>query len=182
MALDASKIMAGFGTASGAGEFKLGDYVTAGGAGTLVDLGHVKNPYELAGAMENFDETTERATGIVLTEPISDSHEVKVAFHQSEIEILRIAYGQPSANKSGSGNNLTLLIGDRVSQYHQATLQVKGPGTTAKRLMTFWKLQVIAREAISFGKSTAQLVITTFRILRDDSVVTADKYFKFVDS
>jgi hypothetical protein len=176
MSKDATKILAG------AGVFSYGDYVTAGGAGSLADAGHIKNPFELGTGFANFDVKTERSAGIVKTVPIDSDFTLKVAFHQAETELMRVALGQPSGNKSGSGANLTLLVGDRAEQYHQATLVVPGPGTTATRTLTFWKLQVLSTENISFGKGIEQMYIVTFRVLRDDSVSTNDKFFKQVDT
>ena len=176
MALDATKIMVG------AGVFSYGAYVTAGGAGSLADAGHIATPFELGIAMENFDVETERATGIVKTVPIKSDHTLKVAFHQAEAELLRVALGLPASSKTGTTPNFTLRVGDRVEQYHQATLVVPGVGTTAVRTMTFWKLQISALEPVQFGKAAVQTYIATFRSLRDDSVTTADKHWKQVDA
>lgn len=176
MATDATKIEVGAGT------FSIGDYTTAGGAGSLTDVGHVKSPYELGVAMENFDVETERAVGIVKTVPIKDDYTLKVAFHETDPEWLRIALGQASGNLTGTAPDETLLVGDRSEQYHQGTLVGPGIGTTATRTLTFWKLQTQSMEPIQFGKSVEQSYVVTFRILRDDSVATADKYFKQVDT
>lgn len=176
MATDATKIMVGAGT------FSIGAYVTAGGAGSLTDVGHVATPFELGVAMENFDVETERAVGIVKTTPQKDDYTLKVAFHESDPEWLRTALGQPSANLTGTAPDETLLVGDRAEQYHQATLVVSGIGTTGVRTLTFWKLQTISMEPVSFGKAIEQMYVVTFRALRDDSLATADKYFKQVDA
>ncbi len=176
MATDATKIMVGAGT------FSIGAYVTAGGAGSLTDVGHIATPFELGVAMENFDVQTERAIGVVLTEPINDDYTLKVAFHESDPEWKRVALGQPAANLTGTAPDETLRIGDRQAQYHQATLAVPGIGTTAARTLTFWKLQSIGMEPVQYGKAVTQMYNVTFRILRDDSVTTADKYYKQVDA
>lgn len=166
----------------GAGTFSIGAYTSAGAAGSLTDSGHIATPYELGVGMENFDVETERSTGIVYTSPQKDEHTLKVAFHESTLELWRTALGQPSSQLTGTAPNKTLRVGDRAAQYHQATLAVPGVGTTAARTLTFWKLQVIALEPIQFGKAVAQVLTATFRILRDDTVSTADKYYKVVDA
>src|SRR3972149_6127220 len=98
--------------------------------------------------MENFDETTERATGIVKTVPIQTDFTFKVALHEATAENLRISLGQPAANLTGTPPNLTLRVGDRVEQYHQATLVVPGLGTGLVSTYTFWRLQVIGMDPI----------------------------------
>lgn len=174
MALDAGKIKAG------AGVFSYGDYVAAGGAGSLSDAGHVKSPFELATAMENFDDETERVTGIVLTNPIKTDHTLKVALHQVDAALFQMALGLPAANRTGTAPNETVLVGDRVAQFHQATLVVPGEGTTGSTTFTFWKLQVISVEPIQFGKGVSQMLAVTFRALRDDTVTSLDKHYKRV--
>jgi hypothetical protein len=180
LGLDASKIVGGAGVLSG------GDYVTAGGAGTLLDWGHQSAPLEVAPEFENQDFESERAQGPVKTLPSKTGFTIKVPLMQAEAELMRVAFGQPAANKSGSAENFTLRIGDRVEQYHQVTIVtagVKGPtGVAATRTVTFWKLQIVSCEPVTIGKAVLQQYIATFRVMRDDSVSTADKYFKQVDT
>ena len=76
----------------------------------------------------------------------------------------------------------TLRVGDRAEQYHQATLAVAGLGSNDLQTLTFWKLQIASIAEIQYGKGVTQLYEATFRVLRDDTVSTADKYFKRVDS
>ena len=106
MATDATKIIVGAGT------FSIGDYTSSGGAGSLTDVGHVKSPFELGSSYENFDVTTERATGIVKTVPLNDSYTLKVYMHEATGEHMRIILGQPSARLSGTSPDDTLLVGD----------------------------------------------------------------------
>jgi hypothetical protein len=176
MALDATKIMVG------AGVFSIGDWVTAGGPGTLVDVGHIKSPFELAASFDNFDIETERLQGILDHRPTKTDYTLKVAFHQAEVEWLRIALAQPATNKSGTGANLTLLVGERANLDHQATLVTAGPGTTGVRTLTFWRLKLMSVEAIQVGKGVEQLYIATFRVKHDPTLSTADKNWKQVDA
>ena len=176
MATDSTKIMVGAGT------FSIGDYTSAGGAGSLTDVGDILTPYEIGSEFANFDVETERATGIVATYPLTDGHTIKVAMAESDPTWLRIAMGQPSANLTGTTPDKRLLVGDRAAQYHQATLVATGIGTTGVRTWTFWKLQVLSKEPIQVGKGVVQSYVVTFRALRDSTVATADKYYKQVDA
>jgi len=176
MATDATKIEVG------SGVFSIGDWVTAGGAGSLADVGHIKSPFEIGVAMENFDVETERAIGIVKTTPTKDDYTLKVHFHEADPEWLGFALGQPDANLTGTAPDETLLVGDRSERYHQATIVGTGIGTTAVRTWTFWRLQVISLEPVLIGKAVEQSYNVTFRILRDDSVSTADKHFNQADT
>jgi len=176
MALDATNIIVGAGT------FNIGAYVAAGGAGTLADVGHTSAANELAAEFENTDFESERAQGIVKTVPSKTGYTLKIPIMQAESEMLRIALAQPAANQTGTGENLTLRVGARVEQYHQATIVTTGVGTTGVRTLTFWKLQAIAVDAIQYGKNALQQFIVTFRVMFDDSVTTADKFWKSVDA
>lgn len=176
MAQDVTKIMVG------AGVLSLGDYVTAGGAGSLSDAGFTLDDFQLTSNQENFDVEVEQTTGTVLTSKVKTEFTLKCTFAQAEAELLRVLLAQPSGNKSGTGANLTLRVGNAATQYHQATLVVPGPGTTGVRTLTFWKLQILTSDPIPFGKKVVQKYGATFRLLYDSTVSTADKFFKQVDA
>lgn len=176
MALDTTKVMVGAGVVS------IGDYVTAGGAGTLVDVGDLLEPIEVGTAFENFDVETERSTGIVLTNPTKSDFTIKVAMAQSEVENLRIGLRQPAGNKSGTGSNLTLTVTDAIKQFHQIQVVGPGPGTTGVRTITGWRAQAIAMDAVKIGKKAVQNVTVTFRLLKDTSTTPAGQYYKLVDA
>lgn len=175
--LNATKILVGAGT------FSIGPYTSSGSSGALQDIGHTMTPFELAGGFANFDVETERATEIVGTYPQKSDYTLKVSFAQNEPEAMRIAYRQTAGNLSGTaGTGETLRVGSAVAQYHQATLVVPGTGTGLTATYTFWKLQVATVDATAFGKAAVQQLVVTFRVIRDDTVATADKLFKRVDS
>jgi len=176
MATDATKILVGAGVVS------LGDYVSAGGSGTLTDVGHTKNPVTFAPTFENFEIRGERAFGPIRISPQDMSLAIKVPMMEAVLEKYRIALRQPAANKSGTAPNETLLVGQPAEQYHQ--LQIVGPGlgTTKVRTCTFWKCIVEAVAEVPFAKAAEQMLDVTFRALFDDSVTTADKFGKIVDA
>ena len=175
--LNATKILVGAGTLS------IGPYTSSGGAGTLADIGHTSTPFKLNGGFANFDVETERATEIVATFPQKSDYTLEVDFSQNEPEAMRIAYRQTAGNLSGTaGTGETLRIGSAVAQYHQATLVVPGTGTNLTATYTFWKMQVATVAATEFGKAAVQKLTVTFRLIRDDTVSTADKLFKRVDT
>lgn len=167
----------------GAATVSVADWVTAGGAGSsFVDLGHTKAPSTLTGTIEVFDVKSERVFGIIKSKPIDGKITLKVPTIEVSAENLRIAFGQPAANKSGTGDNLTLRVGDFPEQYHQVTLVTSGPGTTGVRTFTFWRARITGMGELPFGKGAEQVLELTLEILYDDSVATADKFFKMVDA
>lgn len=176
MATDATKVI------TGAGTFSIGAYVTAGGAGSLVDVGYSNAPFELTPEFENTEIESENQQGVIKSVPTKTGYTLKVPILESDPEHLRIALGQPAANLTGTAPDETLRVGDRTEQYHQGTLATSGIGTTGARTFTFWKLQILSMDPIQIGKAVAQMYNAVFRVMPDTSVTTLDKFFKQVDA
>ena len=166
----------------GAATVSIGDYVAAGGAGSLTDVGHTKGPVTLAPTFEDYEVKSERAYATLARIPQSNSLKLKVPMSEATAENLRIALRQPAANKSGTGNNLTLRVGDAKEQYHQVSVVTKGVGSTGVRTITLWKCFCEGLAEIPFAKGAEQVYEATFDCLYDDSVGTADKIGKWVDA
>ena len=166
MALDATRVKIGGATVS------IGTYAASGGAsGDLTDVGHTPEPPELSWERENVDLESERALGIIATQPIKQAGSITVA----SLEIVnpaRIAVflGQPAANVSGG----TVYIGDPTNRYHQITIVVTGLDASVSgyttETWTLWKAQVSATQPIRFAKGEWSRLTATFRLLRDDTV------------
>ena len=176
MATDSTKILVGAGTAY------IGDYVAAAGAATLVDVGHTHKPVSYAPEFKNYDVESERAFGVIKSSPVDAMIKVTVPMMETTAQNLRIAMRQPSANISGSAPNNTILVGDPKEQYHQIKISGPGPGTNKARDIFFWKCQVESMKEVGIAKGDVQVYDVVFRVLYDDSVATADKFFKQVDS
>ena len=160
----------------------ISDYVTAGGAGTFVEVGHTNAPSTLTAAFDNFDVETEQALGIVKTVPIRSNFSLRVPMLEVTVSRIGKALRQPVANVTGTTPNFSLAVGDAVEIYHQLKLESYGHGTTAVRTVTLWKCQAATIADIPFAKAGTQLLDVTFRVIKDDSVATLDKYFKIVDT
>ena len=148
----------------------------------MTDVGHTKEAVTLTPAFEDYSVTSERAFGVLKKIPIGGSFKLTVAMIEATIENFRVALRQPVANTSGTGANLTLRVGDFAQQYHQVTIVTNGLGTGATRTITVWRAIVENLEAIPYGKTGEQMLKVTFDCLYDDTVTTADKFLKMVDS
>jgi hypothetical protein len=176
MAVDATQIQ------SGAAVVSVGDWVTAGSAGSLTDVGHMKGPVSLTPSFEDYEIKSERAFGTLKRVPISGSLKLAMDLQEVTAEHMRIAMRQPDANLTGTSPDQTLNIGDFTEQYHQVTVVVTGPGTTNVRTLTLWKGYMEALGAIPFAKGEEQHLAITFDCLYDDSVTSTAKFGKIVDT
>ena len=176
MATDTTQIHAGAVVVS------VGAWVTAGGAGSLTDVGHMKGPVTLTPAREDYDIKSERAFGILKKIPQDMSLKLAMDLQETTIEHFRIAFGQPAANKTGTTPDFSLLIGEPAEQYHQIAVVGTGPGSTGVRTMTFWRAFVESVGAVPFAKGEEMHLPITFDCLYDDSVTTLDKFGKIVDT
>lgn len=166
----------------GAATVSIGDYVTAGGAGSLTDVGHTKSPTTLASTYEDFEVISERVGGVLKKVPQMTRHKFKASLTEATIEHMRIAMRQPSANVSGTPPDLTLRVGASAEQYHQFTLVTVGVGTTAVRTLTIWRGIVESVSEIPYAKGAEQMFEIVIDALLDETVATADKFFKVVDA
>jgi hypothetical protein len=159
-----------------------GAYVTAGGAGSLTDVGYTAEPTTLTPTFTDLEINAEQATAPIKVIPQATVYTLKVPIMESTAALARIAFRQPAGNISGTGSNLTLLVGRAIEQYHQLQVVVPGPGTTNVRTITIWKAQAGELGEVSFGKGTVQRYDVSFKCLEDSSVTTGDKIFKQVDA
>lgn len=169
----------------GAAVPSIGAYVAAGGAGSLTDVGHLKNPTTLQAAFEDYPVTSERAQGALKKVPQSSSYKLKLSMTESLLANLQKALRQPSANLTNGDAAIeegTLLVGNAAEQYHQIQLVGVGPGATAVRTVTLWRCIVESVAEMAFAKGAEIMYEVTFDVLHDDSVATADKFFKIVDA
>jgi len=161
----------------------IGPYVTAGGAGTLVDVGHTKGPTTLAISSENYEAVSEQAPAPVEQVPTNTHYKIKIPMEEATVDNLLIATREPVANKSGTPPALTLRVGGPTGKkYHQVQIITAGLGATLVRTITIWKAMVEAISEIPFAKGGEQLLEVTLNCLWDDTVTTADKVLKTVDS
>ena len=166
----------------GAGVVSIGAYVTAGGAGTLVDVGHTQGSPMLSINAESVQIESERSVFSVASSITKMGASLKWTCLEVGVDNLRIALAQASGNISGTGYNKTLLVGNITEALQQIQIVTKGPGTTGVRTLTFWKCLLKSAGEIPYGKGVAQNLPLEFEVLLDESVTTADKLFKQVDA
>lgn len=166
----------------GAATVSVGAYVSAGGAGTLTDVGHTKEAVTLTPAFEDYSVTSERAFGVLKKIPIGGSFKLTVPIIEATMENYRVAFRQASGSTTGTAPNITLRVGDFAQNYHQVSIVSAGVGSTGTRTITIWRAIVENLEAIPYGKTGEQMLKVTFDCLYDDTLATADKFLKLVDS
>ena len=166
----------------GVGVISISPYVTAAGAGTFVDMGHLKTPGSIQITYEDYEVKSERAFGTIKKVPQTAKVMLKVPAMEATGEFWRTATRQPAANLAGTPPNLTLLVGDQAEQYHQLQIVAVGVGTTGVRTFLLWRCIVETLAEIPFAKGGEQMLEMTFDVLYDDSVSTDDKFFKWTDA
>lgn len=170
----------------GRADVSVSDYVTAAGAGTFTDVGHTQGPTTLEIANQDYEIKSEQVLAAIASIPVDNKVTLKFTMLESALDNLRYALRQVSGNLTGSAPNKTLLIGDAQEVYQQMKLVSKGiKGATlvaATRTITIWRAAFVSAEAIGFAKDKEQLFTVTMSVMYDDSVATADKYLKIVDS
>lgn len=169
-------------TLIGAGTVSIGDWVTAGGAGSLTDVGHTNAPIDVTHAFEDHETKSERAKGTIKRTPMDMTVTVKVPMLEATLEHWRILSRQAAANLTGTPPDLTLRVGQPVAQYHQMTIVGPGLGSGSVRTVTLWRAIVMEVGPIQFAKGGDMVFDVTFGILEDDTLGTADTFYKVVDS
>ena len=165
------------------GVVSMSAWVTAGGAGSFTDVGYLDGPIELGLNWEDAEFEPEQEDGPILSEPTSTRGSLKFVMSEQSVPNFLTAFRQPTANQTGTGDNLTILVGAGTSgQYHQMKIVGKGPGTTAVRTWTVWKCATESIGGISVSKKEFGKVEVTMKVLLDPSVTTADKFFKQIDT
>lgn len=172
--------------AIGAGVLSIGDWVTAGGAGSLTDVGLLKDGSEITIEEENYEIESDSVQGALLSVPVKTTVKVKAVMQEATLALLRRMIQQPTGNLTGTAPNDTLLVGDRTEQYSQMTISTKGGkgagSVAATRLFTFWKGVPKLGGAIAIKKGAEQTWEVEFSIMYDPSLATADKFFKIANS
>lgn len=162
----------------------LGDWVTAGGAGSLNDVGLLAEGSEITFTREVYELKSDSAMGVLRAVPTDMGVEVKMIMQEATLDNLRRVTSQVTGSLTGTAPNKTLLFGEYAEQYHQATVATKGPmGPTSvagTETWTFWKLYIKNVETLAFKKGQEQRYAVTFGAAEDLTVTTADKFCKVV--
>ena len=169
----------------GAATISVSAYVTAGGSGSFTDVGYTEGPATIEPGGSDYRIEPEQVLGAIRSVPTKVEHKLKFAMKEAAAANLQWAIRQLAANLTGTAPNYTLLVGDPVETYQQLKLVTKGgrataTGTDGTQTWTFWRCASMAVEAIGVTKEKEKIIGVTFDILYDESVATADKYYKQV--
>lgn len=174
--------------AIGGATVKIGGWVANKGVSTLTDVGHTKAPTTMSVTYEDYPINSEQSFGPLRKIPISATIKVKVPMLQSDGENVRMALRQDTGNLSGAAPTQITLVGAMAEQYHRVTIETKGIaasgglGAYGTRTVTLWRCIVDGLDEVPFGKSGEQALVMSLHVLYDDTVSTADKFLKVVDS
>lgn len=160
----------------------LGPYVTAKGAGTLVEVGATDGGVKYDPKPSYHEQYIDRRLGAVKAVPIKSEWDWVMKLIESTIDNWVTAFHQPTANKSGTTPNFTLLLDMSAQEiYYQAQLVVPGLGTTATRTLTAWRCWIKALGSVEFKKDAAQGLPLTIGIAEETTGSGVDSV-KLVES
>jgi hypothetical protein len=163
----------------------LGDYVTAKGAGTLVDVGLTKGGVTIGYKPTYYPIEGDQHLGELAGIPTKREVELKFTMTQTEAEKLRLITEQPAANFTGAPPNITGNVdANAVEQYHQVKLSIAGGGvgTLGLREMTFWRCVFVACDPIPYKKDGEQLYAVTVRVYQEITGTGTDSFYRQVDT
>jgi len=168
-----------------AGVVSMGDYVTAKGAGTLIDMGLTEGGFHIGPKRSYYDVDGDQYLGILDSVKTKDELEVKFVMKESDAQKLILAMSQPDANKTGTTPDFTVNVDPQAPRrLHQLKFSSAGGGvgTTLLREMTFWRAVIKAVDAIGYKKDGAQLYALTVAILQEITGSGTDNFYRQVDS
>jgi len=160
----------------------VGAWVTAGGAGSLTDVGYTEGGVEISVNHEDTVISPDQEPGNVAHFPVMTDFSMKFTMLEATVDNLLTALRQAAANKTGTTPDFTLEIGEGSEAYLQIQLVGKGGGTTGVRTVTVWRGIVASVEPIGQKKNEPTKVAVTVNCLRDPSVSAAGKHMKLVET
>ena len=171
----------------GAAAISVSAYVTAGGAGSFTDVGYTEGPATVEHEASDYKVEPEQVLGGIRSVPTKFGAKLKFAMKESAGANLVTALRQTAGNLTGTPPNTTLLVGDPIEVYNQVKLVTKGGratalGNDATQTWTFWRCASATTEPIGITKEKEKIVGVTLDVLYDESVTTADKYYKQVNA
>ena len=169
----------------GAATISISSYVTAGGAGTFTDVGYTEGPCTLEHAGSDYKLKPEQVLGAIASIPTEFGVKIKFAMKESAAANLQWALRQGAP--TGVVPNTTFLVGDPTETYQQVKIVTKGgkltaTGAAAAQTITVWRGSVEVSDPIAISKEKEKIVGVTIDCLYDESVATADKYYKQVNA
>lgn len=171
----------------GPGAVFIGPWVTAKGAGTLVDMGYIAGPVTIQPKVEFHRMDVQEHLAAIKAWPTARSVEIKIPMAEADADKMRLVTMNPSANFTGTPPASSGLIdADADEMYLQVKIEsakgTTGTPSTGFRTWTFWRSIITSVEAIPLKKDGAQLYVVTIEALYEDSGTGADTLFRQVDT
>ncbi len=170
----------------GAAVVSLGAYVAAGGAGTLTDVGYIKEGVELHDQTEDYELETENTQGPLRSVPIKKDVTVKVVMAENDLDKLAKLVRQAAAALTGAAPNKVLSVSGDQEMYFQLQIVTKGvagaTGVYGTRTITCWRAVPKTRDAIKFTRKGEQVVGVTFKLMEDPSAASSGSFYKIADT
>ena len=161
----------------------LGAWVTAGGAGTLTDVGIIQGGLKFDDKRTYHKIEYDHHLGELKANCTKRTAQIKFKVGEMSLRNLALSLdGLGMLGTSTSPNNSILHNPDAVATELQCQFTAPGLGTNKLRTFTAWKGVVTAHSPIDFSKTVEQSTEFTIDLLQDLTVVTADQDYKFVDS
>lgn len=170
-----------FGTSNLA--ISIGEYVTAKGAGTLVDLGILDGGFELDMSEEQTDIMSDKHLGPLSQEPHKRGLALKFVAEEAAVDNLLKFWGAKDADKSGVSPNFTLEPSvDNPARYHQIQIADLGLGTGKIRTWTFWRARRFGPFKYAAKRDQPRKFEATFSLMQEITGTGPSSFFKFVES
>ena len=167
----------------GAAQVSVGPWVTAKGAGSLVDMGYTFGAASLLPKLTYHEVEPQQHLAPIKAWITKRNAEAKVICGEADADKLRLMFMNPAANFTGTPPAITGLVdADAVDMYFQVSIVTKGTGSTGVRTMTIWRCVLTSPEAIEYKKDGEQLYKFTLTVLYEETGTGADTLMKVVDA
>jgi len=169
-----------------AGVVSFGDYVTAKGAGTLVDAGLTKGGVTIGPKTAYHHIEGDQYLGELSSIPTKRELELKFTMTETDTAKLLMVTNEDAATyRAGTTPNFTVNVdADARERYQQMMLSIPGGGvgSTGLRVMTFWRTVVTACDPIGYKKDVEQMYAVTVKVLQEISGTGLDTFYRQVDT
>ena len=171
----------------------LAPWVTNGGSGSFVALGHIEGPVVLDTNFEHYKVMSEMQAGPLALVPTGVEYKFKVTLMEVLQENYRMLLKLLAAQKTGTTPNFILAVVDPAEVYFQLKIVGKpirsalsglGPNPGSRTIIA-WRTIVEGLENIQFGKAVPQLLPVTFSAMYDESIAaptTQGRYWVSTDT
>lgn len=162
----------------------IGPWVTAKGAGTLVEIGHTKGGVSIKHSIENHEMEVDDILTPHRAIPIKTGYEIKFTMAEVTLENLRIALSQPAANLTGTPPDEILAVDGNLGGevYNQVELVGPGLGTTGVRTIVIWRAVIKEVAEILWNKIDDRVYEVTLLILYEETGTGSDTIMQATDS